>query len=171
MPANQGSGSLTKAIVFFDSNLPGMEDCNIACEVRKNILCVHRFEGFPEVVYCNTALFSGLLDVEMVIYFINYVLCRLPSFNEKDRPVFIVLTHDVNFTTDAKKGWIRQRQELNSHLKLDFYADSISVYLPFMGAYFDLKVKTIKTLKYGKSRDKDRQDMIEVCNKTISEEV
>lgn len=170
MSENQGSAPSTKAIVFFDSNLPQMDDCGSDCEIRKKVLCKHRFESSPEVVYCNTGLFSGLQDIEMVIYFINYILSQWPSVNAENELVVIVLTHDEDFTKDVKRQWIKKKQQLNPHLKLDFFDESISVSFSFTAFSFDLVIKTIKAVKYGTSRDEDRQKAIEVVNKTVTDE-
>ena len=161
---------MAKAIVFFDSNLPQMDDCGSDCEVRKKVLCKHRFEGSPEVVYCNTSLFGSIQDVDMVIYFVNYILYRLPTFLNRNKPIFMVLTHDEDFIIDVKRQWIKKKQQLNPHLKLDFFDESISVSFSFMAFSFDLVIKTIKAIKYGTSRDEDRQKAIEIVNKTVIDE-
>ena len=104
----------------------------------------------------------------MVIYFVNYILYRLSLFRERNKPVFMVLTHDEDFIADVKRGWIKKRQQLNPHLKLDFSVDSISVSFSFIDVSFDLKIKTIKTVKCGTSRNEDRQKAIEVVNGIIT---
>lgn len=162
------SACSVESIIFFDCNLPGMEDCDIRCDHKKSIFCRHRFLGLSDVVYCNGSLFSSLPDVDMVIYFAHYVLSKIPSFAGKPWPVFIVLTHDEKFINSAKGGWIKKRQRLNPHLQLDFFEKDISV--SFMDISFDLEVETVPTVKYGTSRDKDRQRIIEIVNKIIAHE-
>lgn len=159
---------LLQSIVLVDSNMPKLEDCNEGCHHDKRILCLHRFNHPVEIEYCNNGNFSGVPDSEIILYFFNIILSRADEFifETGKMSIFFIVTHDENFIKDVKREWIKKKQALNPHLKLEFFKDRISI--KFWTFSIDLIVETIRSQKFGSSRVRDRKCIIDQVNSHLS---
>lgn len=92
----------------FDANLPKMDTCGRNCGNNTLILCCHRFNFKVKITYCNGRRFSGVSDLSILYYFLDYIRDEIDAGSVRKDALFIILTKDANFLKDAEAEWSRK---------------------------------------------------------------
>lgn len=89
----------------FDANLPKLERCEPDCDIKGNILCLHRFEPKVQILYISGNKFWRWSDRRVVTYFFGEIITGIAEkkLNPKEC-LFMILTKDRNFIDDVRQG-------------------------------------------------------------------
>jgi len=96
----------------FDANLPKMDSCGRNCENDSSILCEHRFNFKAKITYCNGRRFSGVSDLNILYYFLDYIRDGINDGSVARDAMFVILTKDTDFLKDAELEWSRKTGDM-----------------------------------------------------------
>ena len=85
-----------------------MDSCAPNCDSDSSILCQHRFNFKVQITYCNGRRFSGVSDLNILYYFLNYVHDMIDGGSITRDALFVILTKDTDFLKDAEAEWLRK---------------------------------------------------------------
>ena len=83
-----------------------MDSCGRNCESDGLVLCEHRFNFKAKVTYCNGRRFSGVSDLNILYYFLDYVRDGIGDGSVARDALFVILTKDNDFLKDAESEWL-----------------------------------------------------------------
>lgn len=98
-----------------------MDNCGRNCESDSSVLCEHRFNFKANITYCNGKRFSGVSDLNILYYFLEYVRDGIDDGSVAKDALCVILTKDTDFLKDAEAEWCRRTGEKD----LIFGGDSV----------------------------------------------
>lgn len=113
-------------VVFFDANMPKLDECDEDCIIEQPKLCIHRFLFQAYVVPRGNSL-EGLDDFEVLQYCFKLIEKTKNWQNRNRKPLFVLITRDHNFLKkDAPEAYREASLKQKNKLNLTFHDNCVS---------------------------------------------
>lgn len=99
-----------RVVLWFDANMPDLRSCRRGCRSDRSHLCRHRFGPWVELIDDpNLMSFLRLNDLQVILFFINFILRTWPTTGTRHNRHFVLMTHDVRFIEAASSAHTSQK--------------------------------------------------------------
>ncbi len=109
-----------EAVLFFDACMPEMQECFPGCQDNTAVLCKHRFNFNPLIIYGNGKI-PGFPDFRVVLYFFR--LIRKKEVQAARSVKYFLVTRDKKFLKSVRK---QSQTKKNAHFTFDLKRKCIS---------------------------------------------
>lgn len=146
-----------EVVVFLDANMPNVDKCNGKCAGKGLVFCKHKFIFSTEVIHPGKAL-DKLNDFLVLEYFLKLIRSHDDWCNADQKPIFVLLTKDVNFLEDAERAYKKVAKRRKG--KPLFNTDSNFV----CDGELEIIIKLISCKNYGSNRYDNLRCAIQILN-------
>ena len=146
-----------EVVVFLDANMPNLDQCNGKCAGKELVFCKHKFIFSAEVVHSGRAL-DNLDDFQVLECFFKLIRSRDNWRDAVQKPIFILVTKDLDFLKDARRAYQKVAKKRNG--KPIFNSSSNYV----CDGELKVIIKLINCKNYGTNRQNDFRCTIKILN-------